>query len=78
MNEYMLTTTDNPYDPFTQWDEWFALDVALGYNTCALLDRVTRTSEELNDEDQDLAIETAMDEIVELNASGVHRKVARQ
>lgn len=78
MTEYMLTTTDNPYDPFTQWDEWYGFDTAQGYNTCALLDRVANTSDELSDEDNDLAIQTAIEEIVELNASGVHRKVARQ
>ena len=76
--DYMLTTTDNPYNPFTQWDEWFGFDTTMGYHTCALLDRVTRSSEELNDEDQDLAIQQAIEEIIELNASGVHRKAARQ
>jgi hypothetical protein len=25
MQQSMLTTTDNPYDPFTQFDDWNAL-----------------------------------------------------
>jgi hypothetical protein len=29
-SEYMLTTVDNPYDPWTQWDEWFAWDQSAG------------------------------------------------
>ena len=78
MKEYMLTTTDNPYDPFTQWDEWFGFDTAMGYNSCALLDRVTRTSDEFSDEDQARDIQQAIEEIVELNASGMHCKAVRQ
>lgn len=78
MDDCMLTTTDNPYNPFTQWDEWLAFDESKGYYTCALLDRVTRSSDELSDDEQDLAIQQAIDEIIAENVSGVHRKVARQ
>ena len=44
-----LTTTDNPYDPQTEFDMWFAFDVNNGYNSCALLDRVCKTSSQLSD-----------------------------
>lgn len=73
--EYMLTTVDNPYDPFTQWDEWFAWDLAAGYGTPGLLDRIARTSDELSESDQHLAIQDAIDEIVQENVLGVFRKV---
>jgi hypothetical protein len=74
---FMLTTTDNPFNPFTQWNEWFAYDEQLGYHTCALLARVTITSDELSDVDQDLALQQAIDEVVEYNVSGMHQKVSR-
>lgn len=32
MTEYWVTTTDNPYDPFTEWDKWYVADMQLGYN----------------------------------------------
>ena len=73
---HMLTTVDNPYDPFIEYDEWYAFDEGSGYRTTALLDRVIQTSHDLSQTDQDQAIEDAIDEIVEINASGVHRKVA--
>lgn len=44
-----LTTVDNPYDPKTEFDMWFAFDVNNGYNSCALLDRVCKTSSQLSD-----------------------------
>lgn len=74
---YMLTTVDNPYDPFTQWNEWFAFDESSGYHSCSLLARVAVTSDELSDVDQLFAIQQAIDEIVSENVSGVHRKVSQ-
>lgn len=76
--EYMLTTTDNPFDPFTQFREWLQYDLALGYNTLGLLDRVVITSPELSSADQKLAIIQGMDEIVLENIYGVHEKVSRE
>lgn len=73
---HMLTTVDNPYDPFTQYDEWSQFDQAAGYYTPQLLARVAYTSYELSETDEDLAIEDAIDEVVKYNVSGVHRKVA--
>lgn len=73
--EYMLTTLDNPYNPFTQFDEWLSYDTSRGYNTCAYLARVTKASNELSDFDEALAIDQAMDEIVNLNLSGNYIKV---
>jgi hypothetical protein len=72
----MLTTIDNPYDPFTHWDEWNQWDQASGYHTNAFLARIVKTSNELSEADQDLAIEEGIDEIVRENVNGMYRKVA--
>lgn len=73
--QYMLTTEDNPFDPFTQFDEWNVYDRQLGWNTLAYLGRVVRSSPDLSQVDQDLAIEQAMDEIVSENV-GLYKKVS--
>lgn len=78
VGKYMLTTIDNPFSPFTQWKEWYAYDVASGHHTCALLARITTTSDELSDVDQVIAIQDAIDEIVLENVSGVHRKILKE
>ena len=75
--EYMLTTYDNPFNPFTRFDEWYAYDVANGYNTSAFLARVAFVSNDLSEAEQALAIQNAIDEIVKENVSGMHRKVSR-
>jgi hypothetical protein len=75
--EYMLTTFDNPFDPFTEWDEWYMWDLNSGYHTPGLLARITHSSEEISDADQFDAIQNAIDEIVRENVSGMHRKIKR-
>ena len=71
----MLTTTDNPYNPFTQFDSWFQFDVSKGYNTCAFIDRVANTSDELTDKENDKEIENAMKEIANENVLGIYKLV---
>jgi hypothetical protein len=74
----MLTTVDNPYDPFDDFDEWFKWDAHAGYHTCGLLARLTHTSSDLSEPDQLLAVEMAIDSVIELNVDGVYRKVVRE
>jgi hypothetical protein len=78
IGEYMLTTVDNPFSPFTQWVEWYAYDTASGYHTCALLARITTSSDDLSDIDQVVAVQEAVDEIVKENVSGVHHKIQKE
>lgn len=65
---FLLTTIDNPYNPFTQWLKWYYEDQALGYDTPGLLARMAVSSTDLNDE----AIESAMFDVVKNNFSGKH------
>ena len=74
--EYMLTTVDNPFNPFTQFEEWFEYDVSSGYNTASFLDRIANVSDDLSQPDQMLAVQNAIDEIVQENVSGMWRKVS--
>ena len=75
--EWRLTTVDNPYNPFTQFLEWFAWDAAHGYHTPGLLARIAVTSDELSEVDQLIAINQAIDDIVNENYLGVLKKVSR-
>ncbi len=76
MTEHMLTTIDNPFNPFTHFDEWYAFDEASGYKTTGFLARVVKTSDDLSEPDQSLAIEQAITQIVEENVLGIYRKVS--
>ena len=73
----MLTTIDNPFNPHTQFDEWNAFDVSMGYNTCAYLARIAKISHELSDADQEAAIDAAITEIIQLNINGKYRRIEK-
>lgn len=78
MRIVFLTTTDNPYDPISQFDQWNAFDISKGYNTCAYLARIADSSQGLSDEQNAFFIEKAIDEIVELNILGIYKKVVKE
>lgn len=78
MNDsYALTTFDNPYNPFEQFDEWFLYDVEKGYNTCSYLARIARTSDEFTDEENNQEILRAIDEIVRYDFLNIYKKVKK-
>ena len=77
MKECMLTTIDNPYDPFEQFDEWFQFDVSHGYDTCAYLGRMAGTSNRMSDEENFDEIERAIDGIIAVDPFNMYRKVSR-
>ena len=77
-SEYMLTTIDNPYNPFKQFDSWFLFDVEKGYNTCAYLDRIARTSDQLSDTENDEELERAINEIISNDFMNIYKKVKKE
>lgn len=78
MGECRLTTFDNPYDPFTQFIEWFLYDESLGYHSCAYLGRIARTSDAFTDEENEAEIERAIDEIIKYDFRNIYTKVYRK
>ena len=77
-NECMLTTFDNPFDPFEQFTSWFLFDVEKGYNTCAYLARIAKLSDENSDEENNREIERAIDEIIQYDFMNIYKKVEKQ
>lgn len=75
--ECRITTTDNPFDPFDNFEQWFLFDVTKGYNTCAYLGRVAHTSDALSDAENAEAVEAAIDEIIRFDVMNVYKKVTR-
>lgn len=59
-----ITTTDNPYDPSVDWDQWYFYDLSQGYCTCERLAKLAKTSDELSDKVNALMLEEAIDQLV--------------
>lgn len=71
----MLTTVDNPFDPRTNWTEWYQWDVAQGYNTSAYLARIALIAEDFPEFVQDLQVEQAIDEIIAMHDGELYKKL---
>ena len=72
-----ITTNDNPYDPFDDFNQWFLFDVSKGYNTCAYLGRIARTSDALSVQENDKEVERAIDEIIKYDPFNIYVKRIR-
>lgn len=77
-DEYMLTTMDNPYDPFEDFDSWFRFDTDNGYYTCSYLARIAIFTDDMTQKEENEAVEMAIDEIITLNPLGIYKKVKRK
>ena len=74
----MLTTVDNPVDPFEQFTSWFMFDEEKGYHTCSYLGRIARTSDQLSEEENELENERAIDEILKYDFRNIYKKVVQK
>ena len=73
----MLTTVDNPYDPINDFFNWYMFDVESGYNSCAYLARIAKTSEQFTDTENEEEIERAIDEIIQYDFRNIYVKVKK-
>ena len=61
---FWLTTKDNPFNPFTQFEEWLTFDESNNYFSSGLLARIAKTSNDLSNKDNNDEIHSAMAWIV--------------
>lgn len=71
----MLSTIDNPFNPFEDFNSWFLFDVEKGYNSCSYLARIAKTSNEFTEKEEDEEIERAIDEIIQYDFMNLYIKV---
>lgn len=84
----MLTLIDNPYDYFTQFDEWFMYDneqqskLDLPNNCCGYLDRIVAQlggiTDDMTENEENQLIDKAIDEIIAINPFHIYKKVTKQ
>lgn len=77
-NECMLTTIDNPFDPFEQFTSWLLFDTEKGYNTCGRLARIAQFTDDMTQKEIDEETERAINEIIKYDFLNIYKKVTRQ
>ena len=75
---FMLTTIDNPFDPFDDFASWFIYDSEKGYNSCRLLAAVTPFSDAYSEDEKKSIVEFAIDTIVENDFLKIYKKVSKE
>ena len=76
-NECMLTTFDNPFDPFEDFTSWFLYDVEKGYNTCSYIARIVNEDDSATEKETKEEIERAIDEIIKYDFMNIYKKVTK-
>ena len=74
----MLTTIDNPFDPFEQFASWLLFDKEKGYDSCNRLMRIAQVSDDMSEVEEDEEVERAIDEIIYYDPLNIYKKVKKK
>ena len=72
---FMLTTLDNPFDPFDDFTSWFMFDCEKGHNTASRMARIANIDPEMSQKEVDEEMERVMDFIVKYDLEDKYIKV---
>ncbi len=75
-DDVMLTTYDNSFNPFKDFNAWWKEDLRLGHDCCGTLARMVSTSMLATDSTNDAEILDAINEIVDAEPL-IYRKVTK-
>lgn len=76
-DEYMLTTHDNPFNPFEDFNSWLMFDSEKGYNSCSLLGRTVQFTDDMTEREMNEEVERAIDQIILYDFLNIYKKVKR-
>ena len=67
--DVFITTYDNPYDYFTQFDQWLNFDRQKGYFTLEYVGRLAKLAPDLSEEQERNEMENTFDKMIEWNGT---------
>lgn len=68
----LVSTTDNPYNPWTQYELWSKMDASLGYHTPQYVARLYHLADPEQQYQEDWMREQVHQDIVEQNITGTY------
>lgn len=72
-----LSTIDNPFNPFEQFNDWFMFDVEKGYYSCSKQARLANVTDDMTEQEENAEIERAIDEFIKHDFLDLYIKVKR-
>ena len=73
--KYMLTTLDNPFDPFNDFTSWYMFDCEKGHNTSSRLARIANLEPEMSQKEVEEEMDRAMNLIIKYDVEDKFIKV---
>lgn len=73
----MLSTIDNPFNPFEDYSSWLMFDKEKGYDSAERLMRIAKLSDDMTQKEENEEIERAIDEIIKYDILNVYIKVSK-
>ena len=76
--QFMLTTFDNPFNPFDDFASWLSFDNEHDYNSSGKVMRFANITDEMTDIEMNIEIERAIDRIIAIDFQNIYKKVSRE
>ena len=73
----MLSTIDNPFNPFEDYTSWLMFDKEKGYDSAERLMRIAKLTDDMTQKEENEEIERAIDEIIKYDILNVYVKVSK-
>ena len=73
----MLSTIDNPFNPFEDYSSWLMFDKEKGYDSAERLMRIANLTDDMTQKEENEEIERAIDEIIKYDILNVYIKVSK-
>ena len=73
----MLSTIDNPFNPFEDYNSWLMFDKEKGYDSAERLMRIAKLTDDMTQKEENEEIERAIDEIIKYDILNVYVKVSK-
>lgn len=75
LEQYMLTTFDNPFNPFEDFRSWYNFDLEKGYKCCEIVDRLTNITKEYSEKEKIIAVNAAIDRFIASDPFNIYKRV---
>ena len=73
-----ITTIDNPFNPFDDFNSWFMFDIEKGYYTSSKIARLTHLTDDMTEKEENEEIERAIDELIKVDPLDIYIKIVQE
>ena len=76
--QFMLTTNDNPFNPFDDYKSWLSFDKEHHYDSAERVMRIAELRDDMTMLEEEQEVERAIDEIIKYDFLHIYQKVERE